>query len=112
MSEVVELLAPQRGGFFVDATVGSGGHARALLESGPDIELLGLDRDPDALALARARLAPFGERVRLVAGNFADLATVLEGFPLNPAPQREPEKCPGNISRSPGSVSSLSWTLA
>ena len=81
MSEVVELLAPERGGFFVDATVGAGGHARALLESGPGIELLGLDRDPDALALARARLAPFGERVRLVAGNFADLATALEGLP-------------------------------
>ena len=81
MSEVVLLLAPERGGFFVDATVGAGGHARALLEAGPRVELLGLDRDPDALALARSRLAPFGERVRLVAGNFADLAAALEGLP-------------------------------
>lgn len=81
MSEVVELLAPERGGFFVDATVGAGGHARALLEAGPGIELLGLDRDPEALALARSRLAPFGERVRLVPGNFADLETALEGLP-------------------------------
>lgn len=79
--EVVELLAPERGGFFVDATVGAGGHARALLEAGPRVELLGLDRDPEALALARSRLAFFGERVRLVPGNFADLGTVLEGLP-------------------------------
>ena len=61
--------------------MGAGGHARALLEAGPGIELLGLDRDPDALALARSRLAPFGERVRLVPGNFADLETALEGLP-------------------------------
>ena len=81
MSEVVELLAPERGGFFVDATVGAGGHARALLESGPGVELLGLDRDPDALALARERLAPFGKRVRLVCANFSDLESALEGLP-------------------------------
>jgi 16S rRNA (cytosine1402-N4)-methyltransferase len=61
--------------------VGAGGHSRALLEAGPGIELLGLDRDPDALALARSRLAPFGGRVRLLSANFADLGSVLEGFP-------------------------------
>ena len=65
----------------MDATVGAGGHARALLEAGPEIELLGLDRDPDALALARSRLAAFGERVRLVPENFAGLETALEGLP-------------------------------
>jgi 16S rRNA (cytosine1402-N4)-methyltransferase len=65
----------------VDATVGAGGHSRALLEAGPGIDLLGLDRDPDALALAQSRLAPFGRRVRLLAANFADLGSVLEGFP-------------------------------
>jgi 16S rRNA (cytosine1402-N4)-methyltransferase len=61
--------------------VGAGGHSRALLEAGPGIELLGLDRDPDALALARSGLAPFGGRVRLLSANFADLGSVLEGFP-------------------------------
>lgn len=76
----MELLAPERGGFFVDATVGAGGHAHALLEAGRNVELLGIDRDPDALALAASRLAPFGERVRLVPGNFADLGTLLEGL--------------------------------
>ena len=79
--EVVELLAAERGGFFVDATVGAGGHARALLEASSEIRLLALDRDPDALALARERLARFGDRVRFVAANFGDLARELEGFP-------------------------------
>jgi 16S rRNA (cytosine1402-N4)-methyltransferase len=65
----------------VDATVGAGGHARALLASGPDIRLLGLDRDPDALALARERLSEFGDRVRLVEANFGDLESVLDGSP-------------------------------
>ena len=77
----MEILAPERGGFFVDATVGAGGHAEALLERGPDIRLLALDRDPDALALARERLARFAERVELVVGNFADLERVLAEKP-------------------------------
>ena len=76
---MVELLAPERGGFFVDATVGAGGHARALLEAGPGIRLLGLDRDPDALGLARERLVGFADRVRLLEGNFGDLAELLAG---------------------------------
>ena len=79
--EVVELLAPERGGFFVDATVGAGGHARALLEASSGVRLLALDRDPDALALARERLARFGDRVRFVAANFGDLGRELEGLP-------------------------------
>jgi 16S rRNA (cytosine1402-N4)-methyltransferase len=77
----VELLAPERGGFYVDATVGAGGHARALLEAGPGINLLGLDRDPDALALARDRLADFGGRVQLRQANFGDLESAIGGFP-------------------------------
>ena len=81
---MVELLAAERGGFFVDATIGAGGHARALLEAEPNLRLLGLDRDPKALALARGQLAPFGERVRLVQANFGDLAEALAD---SPAPQ-------------------------
>ena len=71
------MLEPERGGFFVDATVGAGGHAEFLLERGTEIRLLGIDRDPDALALAGERLARFGERFELVAGDFADLDALL-----------------------------------
>jgi 16S rRNA (cytosine1402-N4)-methyltransferase len=80
-AEVVEWLAPARGGFFVDATLGAGGHAAALLEAGPEIRLLGIDRDPDALALAAQRLRGFGERVRLVSANFGDLDEALAESP-------------------------------
>lgn len=58
----------------IDGTVGMGGHAEAILElSGPDVRLLGLDTDPGALSQAGARLARFGERVRLAHASFADL---------------------------------------
>jgi len=78
---VVAWLAPERGGFFVDATLGAGGHAEALLEKGSAIRLLGLDRDPEALALAGRRLERFGRRVELVEANFSDLDGVLQGRP-------------------------------
>src|SRR5262245_35170619 len=57
VGEAVEWLRPRPGAFLVDATVGLGGHAAALLSAAPDIELLGLDRDPAALVIARQRLA-------------------------------------------------------
>jgi 16S rRNA (cytosine1402-N4)-methyltransferase len=81
LEEIVEALAPERGGFFVDATVGAGGHAQALLERGPEVHLLGLDRDPDALLLARAHLSGFGNRIELSEGNFAELDGVLRDRP-------------------------------
>jgi 16S rRNA (cytosine1402-N4)-methyltransferase len=76
--EVVELLDPARGGLFVDCTVGLGGHGHALLEAGAS-QLLGFDRDETALALARERLAPFGDRVALVHADYRDLDRVLDG---------------------------------
>lgn len=80
--ESVELLAVERGGLFVDATLGLGGHAAAILAASPATRLLGLDRDPEARALAAERLAPFGERVEIRAGNFRD----LEGLAVDRAP--------------------------
>jgi 16S rRNA (cytosine1402-N4)-methyltransferase len=78
----VEWLRPERGGFFVDATIGAGGHAEALLErGGPGLRLLGIDRDPEALALARKRLARFSPRVELREGDFSDLDALLSGLP-------------------------------
>jgi 16S rRNA (cytosine1402-N4)-methyltransferase len=77
VSETLGLLEPQRGGLFVDCTVGLGGHSRALLESGA-ARVLGLDRDPEALAIAAAALAPFGDRVELVHADYRDLPRVLD----------------------------------
>jgi 16S rRNA (cytosine1402-N4)-methyltransferase len=77
VAETVTLLAPSRGGLFVDCTVGLGGHARALLEAGAS-RILGLDRDPDALQLAADALAGFGDRVELVHADYRDLARLLD----------------------------------
>ena len=76
--EVIELLAPVPTGTVVDATVGGGGHARRLLEARPDLRLLGIDRDPAAVAAARAELEPFGDRARIVHGGFEDVAEIVE----------------------------------
>jgi 16S rRNA (cytosine1402-N4)-methyltransferase len=81
LPEVLESLEPERGGFFVDATLGAGGHAEAMLERGPGVRLLGIDQDPDALVLAQKRLARFGDRVEVVVGNFAELDRILESLP-------------------------------
>jgi 16S rRNA (cytosine1402-N4)-methyltransferase len=80
---VLAALAPRPGGRTIDGTVGAGGHAAVLLEaSGPDGRLLGLDRDPQALAVARARLAPYGGRVTIVHGTYLDIpaAARAHGF--------------------------------
>ena len=77
LDEVRSLLLPERGGTFVDCTVGLGGHARMLLEGGA-ARLIGIDRDTDALALARASLAEFGDRVTLVHADYRALADVLD----------------------------------
>jgi 16S rRNA (cytosine1402-N4)-methyltransferase len=76
LSQVVTALAPSAGGWIVDATVGLGGHARALLEAQPGARLLGLDVDPEALDLARDRLAAFGRRVVLVNASYDSLAGI------------------------------------
>jgi 16S rRNA (cytosine1402-N4)-methyltransferase len=76
-AETIALLDPARGGLFVDCTVGLGGHARVLLEAGAS-RLLGLDRDPEALKIARARLEGFGDRVELVHADYRELGRVLD----------------------------------
>ncbi|MCS6909705.1 MAG: 16S rRNA (cytosine(1402)-N(4))-methyltransferase RsmH [Anaerolineales bacterium] len=80
-NEVLAGLQPKPGGFYIDGTVGAGGHAAGILErSGPDGRLLGLDRDPAALEVARAALACFGERVQLERASYTELARyVAEG---------------------------------
>jgi 16S rRNA (cytosine1402-N4)-methyltransferase len=75
--DVMELLAPSRGGLFVDCTIGLGGHSRALLEAGAS-RILGLDRDQLALAAAADALAAFRDRVELVHADYRDLDRVLD----------------------------------
>ena len=74
-AEVVDLLTTG-GKRFIDATVGAGGHAAALLAAAPDARLLGLDADPQALTVAGQRLAHYGQRGRLAQGNFSNLTAV------------------------------------
>ena len=77
MAEVLAQLAVREGGGFVDGTVGGGGHAAAILDAtAPSGRLLGLDRDPAALAIATRELARFGDRAVLTRANFAILDDV------------------------------------
>ncbi|MXW10135.1 MAG: 16S rRNA (cytosine(1402)-N(4))-methyltransferase RsmH [Gammaproteobacteria bacterium] len=76
--EVLALLEPERGGLFVDGTVGGGGHARAILERAPGVHLVAVDRDPGALAEAERTLAPFGDRVRFLLSDFRHAARAPE----------------------------------
>lgn len=77
---VVSLLAPQRGGTFVDGTLGGGGHAEAVLERLPeDGRFYGIDRDGAAIEAASLRLARFGEAFTAIRGNFFDMKRLLAG---------------------------------
>jgi len=80
LDRCVQLLAPaltEPGAVLVDATVGLGGHAETFLRRFPDVRVLGIDRDPHALASSADRLAGFGDRVSLVQGVHEDLADIL-----------------------------------
>jgi len=74
LEEVLSYLEPHPGGIYLDGTLGAGGHSRAILErSAPDGRVIGVDRDPAALAAARATLAPFADRVTFVHGRFGEV---------------------------------------
>ena len=76
--EIIHVLQPHDGGRYVDGTLGAGGHARGILEaSAPDGHLLGLDVDPQALALARKTLAPYEQRTHLVQASYTSLSRQL-----------------------------------
>ena len=77
LKEVLEYLRPRPGGFYIDATIGLGGHSEAILEaSGSRGELLGIDRDEEALSIASQHLARFRGRYHIVHANFADLKEI------------------------------------
>ena len=77
LRETIELLAAERGGLFVDCTLGLGGHSEAILQASSDAEVLGIDRDDEALESARMRLAQFGSRFRSMHADFRDITRVL-----------------------------------
>ena len=77
MDEAMSLLEPQRGGVYVDGTLGGGGHAAAVLARAPQSSrLLGIELDPAAIAAADTVLAPYAPRYQIVRGNYADMAGI------------------------------------
>ena len=90
-NEVIHYLALKPGGVYLDGTLGGAGHAALILENAPAATLIGIDRDREALAAAGERLAVYGDRVRLLHGDFAGVAdhlnslgiTGLDGFILD-----------------------------
>ena len=74
---MIGYLAPPRDGLVADCTLGAGGHAAALLEAVPGLRVVGIDRDPQARQLAAERLRGFGDRVRILDGEFAELGSLL-----------------------------------
>ena len=116
VEEIVELFRPIPSGTVVDATVGLGGHARALLSALDHVRLVGLDRDGDALAAAASALAGFGERVTLRQARFDQLSTVLRGLgEAGRLPERKagcvPEREAGCVPERKGGVSGVLFDL-
>jgi len=85
LGEALEYLAVQPDGIYIDATLGAGGHAQEILKRLESGRLLGLDRDPQALEVARGRLAGFGEKLIMQHGNFAEIDALHAASGLAPA---------------------------
>jgi 16S rRNA (cytosine1402-N4)-methyltransferase len=85
LDEVIAGLQPQRGGYFVDCTVGLGGHAAAILEKlSPSGRLLGIDADPEAIKLSQDKLSDYGEAFTLVNDNFVNLEAICKRYHFHP----------------------------
>jgi len=85
LEESIAMLQVQRGGKYIDCTIGGGGHAAAILErSAPGGKLLGLDADPDAIAAARERLKRYGDSAILVNENFKYLESICDRYEFRP----------------------------
>lgn len=82
--EVVELFSPLAHGVVVDATFGGGGHSAAILRNlADDVEIVAIDRDPDAVAHAADKASAFGDRLRVIEGNFGDLDVILDSIGID-----------------------------
>jgi 16S rRNA (cytosine1402-N4)-methyltransferase len=80
LAEILELLSSCPEGVLLDATVGGGGHSKALLDAAPQLSVIGLDQDPDAVDAARETLAPYGPRAIVVRSRFDRFADALAGL--------------------------------
>lgn len=78
VEDVVDILGQSPAGVVLDATLGGAGHAVAVLDAWDHLEIVGIDRDPEALAIADERLAPYGDRARTARARFDQLDTVLD----------------------------------
>jgi len=76
LNEVLEFLG-DRQGFFLDGTIGGGGHSKALLETNESIEIIGIDKDPRALEEAKKNLEPWREKVRFIHGDFKNFQAYI-----------------------------------
>src|ERR1044072_7358216 len=76
LRETIDWLRPEGGGLFIDGTLGLGGHSEAILEASDAAQVIGIDRDREALRFAAERLARFGERFRGVHANFREMGRV------------------------------------
>jgi 16S rRNA (cytosine1402-N4)-methyltransferase len=85
LPEVLAALAPEAGERFIDGTFGAGGHTAALLEAAPGVRVLGIDRDPEAIANGQHLVSASGGRLTLVEGRFADLDRIAEAAGFAPA---------------------------
>ncbi|WP_292654460.1 16S rRNA (cytosine(1402)-N(4))-methyltransferase RsmH [Nitratifractor sp.] len=79
LPQVLESFASLEAGILIDCTLGYAGHSAALLEAHPHLQLIGIDRDPEALDFSQEHLAPYGERVRLLRGSFSEVLPTLLG---------------------------------
>jgi 16S rRNA (cytosine1402-N4)-methyltransferase len=77
VSEIVKFLKPRKGGIFIDGTLGSGGHSRALLEKNPKIKIIGIDLDEDAIKESKKSLKKFLSQVFFVQDNFSNIKNIL-----------------------------------
>jgi 16S rRNA (cytosine1402-N4)-methyltransferase len=77
LRETIELLAPERGGLFIDCTLGLGGHSEAILQAADNARVIGIDCDYEAISAARKRLTRFGSRFRAMHADFRDITRVL-----------------------------------
>jgi 16S rRNA (cytosine1402-N4)-methyltransferase len=78
LKESLDYLKADKGGIFVDATLGGGGHTEAILRANPKNRVIGIDRDEEAIERALKRLEPFGDRVSIYHANFSQIGKVLE----------------------------------